>query len=90
MKDTEDNKDIVLPFFLAWLTSIFIFILLAATTTNTLTDFETIMLLASIAIGSISYTIAFIRAYKKKLNHYIWSLVVGFILFFYVLYKMAN
>lgn len=92
MNKNLGNKDTVLPFFLAWLFSVLFFILLISTTTesSSYSDFETIILFGSMAIGSASYLIALVLAVRQKLNYYVWSLGVGFILFFYVLFQMAN
>lgn len=94
MKESEaiNTKDVVLPFFLTWLFSVPFFILLVSTTdkSGTYSDFETIILFGSMGIGSIAYVIALILAVRQKLNYYVWSLGVGFILFFYVLFQMAD
>jgi len=92
MNKNLGNKDTVLPFFLAWLLSVLFFILLISTTneSNNYTDFETIVLFGSMGIGSVAYLIALILAVRQKLNYYLWSLGVGFVLFFYVLFQMAN
>lgn len=87
-----NNKDTVLPFFLLWLFSVVFFILLISTTSESgsYSDFETIVLFGSMGIGSAVYLIALILAVRQKLNYYVWSLGVGFVLFFYVLFQMAN
>jgi hypothetical protein len=92
MNKNLGNKDTVLPFFLAWLLSVLFFILLISTTneSNNYTDFETIVLFGSMGFGSVAYLIALILAVRQKLNYYVWSLGVGFVLFFYVLFQMAN
>lgn len=40
-------------------------------------------------IGTIAYLTALVLAVKQKINYYIWALLVGFIVFFYVLFQMA-
>lgn len=92
MNKNLGNKDTVLPFFLAWLFSVLFFLLLISTTAESgnYTDFETIVLFGSMGIGSVAYIIALILAVRQKLNYYVWSLGVGFVLFFYVLFQMAN
>lgn len=87
-----NKRDAVIPFFIAWILSIVFFILLISTASQSgnYSDFETIVLFGSMGIGSVSYLIALILAVRQKLNYYVWSLGVGFILFFYVLFQMAN
>ncbi len=92
LNENLKDKDTVLPFFITWLFSVLFFILLISTATesDSYSDFETIVLFGSMGIGSIAYLTALLLAVRQKLNHYFWALGVGFVLFFYVFFQMAN